>query len=205
MSESPSIEVRSYRDVFALERRVYRVDRLRLNPSGVPIRGLLYGIALVCSALVLAALPVTGWVLALLPWYLRDVVLPVGAAALLTVTRLEGRAFHIAAYALARHRLGARSLCALIPTPSPPPGRLWRAPELLLLADGSDACLRRVRFSGPGAALVAVPHECSVRRGPFRHRGSSLVVRALGPSRPLARRRALAVDRGVRIDVHRAR
>jgi hypothetical protein len=205
MSESSSIEVRSYRDVFALERRVYRVDRLRLNPSGMPIRGLLYGIALVCSVLVLAALPLTGWVLALLPWYLRDVLLPVGMAALLTVTRLEGRAFHIAAYALARHRVGARYVCALSPSPSPPPGHLWWPPELLLLPDGSDACLRRLRFSGPGGALVAVPHECSIRRGRFRPRGSSLVVRALGPSRSLARRRVLAVARGVRIDVHRAR
>jgi hypothetical protein len=205
MSDSAAIEVRSYRDVFALERRIYRVDRLRLNPGGVPIRGVLYGIALVCSVLMLAALPLTGWVLAVLPWYLRDVVLPVGTAALLTVTRLEGRAFHIAAYALSRHRLCARGLCALSPAPSPRPGQMWQPPELLLLPDGSDSRLRRVRFSGPGGALVAVAHECSVRPGLLRQRGSRLVVRALGPSRPLARGRVLAVDRGARIDVHRAR
>ena len=33
------MEVRSYRRVFDLERRIYRVDRLRLNPGGVPVRG----------------------------------------------------------------------------------------------------------------------------------------------------------------------
>ncbi len=33
------MEIRSYRRVFDLERRIYQVDRLRLNPSGVPVRG----------------------------------------------------------------------------------------------------------------------------------------------------------------------
>ena len=28
--------------VFALERRIYRIDTLRLNPSGVPLRGIGY-------------------------------------------------------------------------------------------------------------------------------------------------------------------
>ena len=36
------MEIRSYRRVFDLERRVYSVDRLRLNPSGVPVRGIVY-------------------------------------------------------------------------------------------------------------------------------------------------------------------
>ena len=36
------IEIRSYRAVFDLERRIYRVDRLRLNPGGVPVRGVVY-------------------------------------------------------------------------------------------------------------------------------------------------------------------
>ena len=36
------MEIRSYRRVFDLERRIYRVDRLRLNPGGVPVRGVVY-------------------------------------------------------------------------------------------------------------------------------------------------------------------
>ena len=33
------IEIRSYRRVFDLERRIYSIDRVRLNPGGVPVRG----------------------------------------------------------------------------------------------------------------------------------------------------------------------
>jgi hypothetical protein len=33
------MEIRSFRRVFDLERRIYRVDRLRLNPGGIPVRG----------------------------------------------------------------------------------------------------------------------------------------------------------------------
>ncbi len=40
------IEIRSYRRVFDLERRIYSVDQLRLNPGGVPVRGVLYFLAL---------------------------------------------------------------------------------------------------------------------------------------------------------------
>ena len=40
MSGDGRIEVRSYRTVFDLERRLYRIDRLRLNPGGVPVRGI---------------------------------------------------------------------------------------------------------------------------------------------------------------------
>ena len=63
-----AIEIRSYRSVFELERRIYRVDRVRLNPSGVPVRGALYFVALLLMALLAAALPLVGMPLRLLPW-----------------------------------------------------------------------------------------------------------------------------------------
>ena len=40
------MEVRSYRRVFDLERRIYSIDRMRLNPSGVPLRGVVYFLVL---------------------------------------------------------------------------------------------------------------------------------------------------------------
>ena len=42
--------IRSYRRVFDLERRIYRVTRIRLNPGGIPIRGVVYLLALVVLA-----------------------------------------------------------------------------------------------------------------------------------------------------------
>ena len=48
------IEIRSYRRVFDLERRVYSVDRLRLNPGGVPVRGIVYLLAILAVLFALA-------------------------------------------------------------------------------------------------------------------------------------------------------
>ena len=45
------MEIRSYRRVFDLERRIYRIDRLRLNPGGVPVRGVVYFLVAIVMAL----------------------------------------------------------------------------------------------------------------------------------------------------------
>ena len=47
--------------VFDLERRIYRVDRLRLNPGGVPVRGVIYLLLIILAALITARLPLLGW------------------------------------------------------------------------------------------------------------------------------------------------
>ena len=81
------IEVRSYRRVFDLERRIYSVDRLRLNPGGVPVRGVVYFLVALLVTLATAALPLVGTPARALPWFVRDIALP-GAAA--TVRTLSG-------------------------------------------------------------------------------------------------------------------
>ncbi len=48
------MEVRSYRNVFALERRVYSIDRLRLNPGGVPVLSLVYMAVISLSSIVVS-------------------------------------------------------------------------------------------------------------------------------------------------------
>jgi hypothetical protein len=83
-------EIRSYRCVFDLERRLYRIDRLRLNPGGVPLRGIVYFLALLGASLLAQALPLLGLLARMFPWYLRDLGGPGVCAALLT-TATEGR------------------------------------------------------------------------------------------------------------------
>jgi hypothetical protein len=156
------MEIRSYRRVFDLERRVYSVDSLRLNPAGVPVRGILYFIAILAVCLLVARLPLLGGTVRAIPWLGRDIVLPVAGATLLAVIRLEGRAFHLAALALLGHWLGPRQLVGLQPAPAL--GRRWHPDEILIVPDGSDARLRRMRYTGPGAVLVSVPHERSSAR-----------------------------------------
>ncbi len=191
MSDSPapatgSLEVRSYRTVFDLERRLYRIDRLRLNPAGVPVRGVVYFLALLTVIAGLERLPGAGSLIGALPWYLRDLGAPAGCAALLVLVRVEGRSAHLAAHALLAHLLTSRHLCGLVPATRDTAH--WRPPELVALADGSDAHLRRVRFTGPGAVLVAPAHvRTEWRRGPLgraMHRPQLVLSESPGRRRP---------------------
>jgi hypothetical protein len=178
------MEIRSYRAVFDLERRIYRVDRLRLNPAGVPVRGVVYALALIAAALICGSVPPIAAVAHALPWYLINLALPIGGAALLTVVAIDGRPAHLAAHALLRHRLEPRRRVGLRPAHALPhgaPGCRWWPPEILILPDGSDARLRRLRYTGPGAALVTVAHVCAGRP----RRGAFLGLRIGRP--PLAR------------------
>jgi hypothetical protein len=198
------IEIRSYRRVFDLERRIYSIDRVRLNPGGVPVRGVMYFLALLALALMVADLPLIGALARHAPWYLRAIALPGAGATLLSAIRLEGRTFHLAAHALARYRLGPRWLTGMQRCGRP--GRLWQPGELLILPDGSDGRLRRLRYTGPGAVLVAVEHErggravergaaATARRGP----GAALRLKQRGRARTLERGQVIALANGARL------
>jgi hypothetical protein len=186
------VEIRSYRAVFDLERRVYRIDRLRLNPGGVPVRGIVYLLALLATVLALGRLPPTALALGTLPWYVAYLALPGAGAALLTVLRIDGRPAHLAGRALLGHWLGPRRTVGLhagAKVGGERRGTCWRPPEILLLPDGSEARLRRLRYTGPGAVLVAVAHE---RRQPGG------LARGLVPGRLVLRLQAAAGPRAAR-------
>jgi hypothetical protein len=177
------LEVRSFRSVFALERRIYRIDTLRLNPSGVPLRGIGYAALLVAAALIAGTLPPTAWLDPLIPWYVRDLGLPLTAAVLLGALRVEGRAVHLAAVALVGHALTRRRLSALAPLPRR--WARWHPPPVLWIPDGSDARFRSLRYRGPGAVLVHHPH---LRAERSRRRRADLTLHPLAgpPGRPTA-------------------
>ncbi|MGD1051678.1 MAG: hypothetical protein ABR947_11470 [Solirubrobacteraceae bacterium] len=150
------LEVRSFRSVFALERRVYQIDSLRLNPTGIPLRGIVYAALLVAAALIAGALPPTSWLDFVAPWYVRDLGLPLVGAGLLGALRVEGRPFHLAALALISHRFSCRRLVGLAPLVAR--GDRWRPPALICIPDGSEGRFRSLRYRGPGAVLVHHPH-----------------------------------------------
>ncbi|HEY5044338.1 MAG TPA: hypothetical protein VII53_00595 [Solirubrobacteraceae bacterium] len=199
------IEIRSYRAVFDLERRIYRVDQLRLNPGGIPVRGVVYFLAVLLAMLVAGDLPLAGAVIGALPWYLRDLALPVASATVLSVIRIEGRPFHLAAYALLRYRAGPRRLSGFRPRGAP--GARWRPQEILILPDGSDGEMRRLRYTGPGAVLVTVAHERIDRgRGPRERlgRGRSLTLRDQPGGRAPSKGQVIALAPGARLNVRAA-
>jgi hypothetical protein len=194
-----AIEIRSYRSVFDLERRIYRVDRLRLNPGGVPVRGIVYFIVILLASTLLGALPLLDSLAHTLPWYLREIALPSAGAALLTIIRVEGRPFHLAARALLRFLTGPRHLTGARPCRAP--GRRWHPTEILMLPDGSDGRLRRLRYTGPGAVLITVAHErAEWGRGPLGRR-PGLTLRELPGRRAPHSGQVIALRRGTRLQV----
>ncbi len=196
------IEVRSFRSVFDLERRIYRIDRLRLNPGGIPVRGAVYLLTCILLVAVGARLPVLGWPLDLLPWYARVVLLPAGVAALLTVIRVDGRPFHVAVRALAGFMAGPRRLQAFAPCPRP--GQRWHPGELTILPDGSEPWLRAFTYLGAGAVLVLRAHQQRAWDGrPLGGvlRRAQIELRPVSGGAPLSRGRVLALSRGCRLTV----
>jgi hypothetical protein len=216
------VEIRSYRRVFALERRIYRIDRLRLNPSGLPVRGVVYFLALLAVTVILARLPLLEVAAGLLPWYLRHLALPAALAALLTIISVDGRPFHLAARALLRHwtrpvlasagtlagglgRRSERSAGSEFQADFTPRHR-WHPEPIVLFPDGSDARMRRLRYTGPGAVLVAVEHE---RAGRSSEHGAvglgrlgrrpALILKELPGNRALSRGTVIALASGARL------
>jgi hypothetical protein len=196
------MEIVSYRTVFDLERRVYRVDRLRLNPGGIPLRGIVYFLAIVAASLLAARLPLLGALSRLAPWYFRDLAIPAAAAALFTMIRVEGRPFHLAARAVVRYGLGPRHLAGMRPCAAP--GRHRRPADLLTFPDGSDAQLRRLRYVGAGAVRVSAAHIRSEYRaggvGVLLGRPQVTIEQLAGRSAP-ERGQVIALAAGARLEV----
>ena len=202
------MEIRSYRRVFDLERRIYRIDRLRLNPAGVPLRGIVYFLGLVGLTLSIASLPLIGAGVKMMPWYMRDLGLPGVGAALLTMIRIEGRPFHLALHSLLRFACGPRHLAGARTCHGADcfrSGQRWYAPPLLYLPDGSDARLRRLRYTGPGAVLVTVAHRrIEWRVGGIGRLigGADMTIGELPGRRSPSKGQVIALRRGARLGVH---
>ncbi len=179
--------IRSFRRVFELERRIYRIDNLRLNPGGVPVRALGYFLILALGCLLAARVPLLGYPLARAPWYLRDLALPALAAAGVAALRVDGRPGHLAVSAIVRGRLGPRYLIG---------GRVrrgqrarWWPPDVVLLADAADGRPRRMRGAGPGEVTILAEHD-RVLSARMRTPGRSRTLVTIGVTRSARRPRA---------------
>jgi hypothetical protein len=181
-------EIRSYRRVFALERRIYAVERIRLNPSGVPVRGVAYTAALLVGSLILQRLPPLSLLGSRLPWYLSDLAAPFALGALLTVLRLDGRAFHLTLASILGQWLAPRRMVRFERTPRDK--RAWRPQEIVILPDGAEPAPCKLLYVGPGQARIAVWHELctSSRAVPGPRRRARLVCTVPATAEPAAAR-----------------
>jgi hypothetical protein len=118
----------------------------------------MYFLVVLVAAQLLAAMPLVGPLFAAIPWYVRSLGLPAAVALLFGLIRVEGRNFHLAAWALGRFALRRRG-SRLRREP-----RIWRPSELHFLPDGSDPDMRGLRYTGPGMLVVRASHRRQVRR-----------------------------------------
>jgi TcpE family len=158
--------IRSYRRVFQVDRRIYRVDRWALPvPGGVPLRAVGYFLGALLAMLVLQWLPGIGEISA----PIRFVVLPLAVAALGMQAAPDGRVAH--RFALdwlrlrwrSRRRSAGRTM-ALEGEPIP-----WHG-DLAVRWDADGAELHAGRVRGPARITFHVPVE-------LRDRGHGLVAR----------------------------
>ena len=181
-----SMEIRSFRVVFALERRIHRVERFRIPlPYGVPVRAAVYAFAALVLIVLAGRLPAVGELVCLLPAPLRFVALPVGAGFLLSRARVDGRPAHRFLVSYARHRTSARHLSAF--KSIDPAGGAFRFTEPIAFVPA----WRRV--VGPARLRLTAAAELEQRRG-----GTRLVIRPSAGG-TLRRPRTLTVDRGAEV------
>src|SRR5215210_3687544 len=153
--------IRSYRRVFEVDRRIYRVDRWALPvPGGIPLRAVGYFVAALLGVLAAGALPVVGEAIAAVSAPLRFVVVPLAVAVLGTQVAPDGRAAHRFAWDWLRLRLRARRRSAgrIVALEGEPIA--WDG-ELALRADGEGPELRHGRVLGPACITFNVPIRLS--------------------------------------------
>ena len=155
----------SYRQVFRIDRRIYRVDRWALPvPGGVPLRGLGYFIATLLAVLACERLPGVGALVAALSPPLRYVVVPLAVAVLATQAAPDGRAAHRFAWDWLRLRARPRRRSAGRPVPLEREPVPWRG-TLGVFWDGHEASLHRGHVRGPARVTFSVPVALGAGRG----------------------------------------
>src|SRR3954447_3962280 len=145
------VVIRSYRRVFEVDRRIYRIDRWALPvPGGVPLRAVGYFAATVLLMVLL------GELVAFLSPPLRFVVVPLAVAVFGTQAAPDGRTAHRFAWDWLRFRLRARRRSAgrVVGLEGEP--MRWDG-ELAVRWDADGAELHRARVRGPARVTFNVP------------------------------------------------
>jgi hypothetical protein len=179
-----TMQIRSFRVCFKLERRIHQVDRWRVPlPYGMPVRGLLYGAAILAAVLVAGQLPGLSALLGAVHPIIRYGALPIGGGYLLTELKLDGRSGHAVVRSWLRMHVEPRRLSAFRPAPAEAEVRLG---AITVAADGRGPRLRRAVIEGEGRVVLRSPVRLRVRGrtlrvepevGPVQARGRQINLR----------------------------
>lgn len=177
--EPDGLEIRSFHVVFALERRLHRIDRWRLPfPYGVPVRAIAYGAGALMMIIVAGQLPLLSALAGAMPAPLRFVIVPAAIGGALARLRVDGRPAHRHLLARISHQLrpARRSGVRAAPAVS---AELRIVDPVVVVADESAGAYRAARITGPAEVLLRYP-----ARGAQRGRRLRLVQDG---EQPLAR------------------
>jgi hypothetical protein len=156
MSDPSGRQIRSYHRAFHFELVLYTLGNVRpWRP--VPARGVFYtGVCLVVMV-ALAHLPAIGGVISRAGPVAVYGLIPVALGWLLTVARVEGRRFHIAARVWSRQLRTGRTLTGGYRAVKRL-GDRWRPARMLVINDGRNGTPPHgLRLDGPGRVLLRYP------------------------------------------------
>jgi hypothetical protein len=190
------IEIRSFRVVFQIERRLHKFDRWRLPlPYGVPVRGIAYAAVTLLAIVLAGQLPGLGALLGAVPAPLRFVLLPLGVATLLARVRVDGRPAHRFLHAWLAFRMSPRTVDAFSPVPAA--RSVHSIAEEILLADGpASPDYRPAVIAGPATVVLGLPARAT-------QRGTTLHVEQTGAI-PLRRGKVIALKAGQSLRLSRS-
>jgi hypothetical protein len=157
--------IRSYRSVFRVDRRIYRVDRWALPvPGGVPLRGLGYFALALGAVVVLGRVPGMAELLVAVSPPIRYVIVPLAAAVLGTQAAPDGRVAHRFAADWLRLRVRPRRMSAGRRVPLAGERVPWQG-TLATVWDEHAPGLHRARVTGPARVTFNLPVGLADRAG----------------------------------------
>ncbi len=204
MVESRGIQLRGYRRVFRIERRLFRFDRWRIPyPHGVPLRGIGYFLVLELGVFAASRLPLLGVLIGVWTPAIPFLALPLLGAFLLMQGRIDGRPPHHVLASLLRWSLRSRWLAGLSPCPAEGE-EVLPLEEIAVAYDGRESFLVKGRIRGPARITFRYPGEVKVEGAPPWVRGSKkraararrYRVRRRPEAAPMLRGKVVGVPRG---------
>ncbi len=204
MVESRGIQLRGYRRVFRIERRLFRFERWRIPyPHGVPLRGIGYFLVLELGVLALSRLPLLGALIGLPNPAVSYLGLPMAGAFLAMQVRIDGRPPHHVLASLLHFSLHPRSLAGLSACPRPGE-EVLALKEVAVAFDARESFGVRGRIKGPATVTFRYPASVRVQgappwlRDPRKRaaRARRYRVRRRAAGAPMLRGKVLGVPRG---------
>jgi len=144
MASGP-IVIRSYRRVFKVERKIYKVDKYVL-PRAIEMRAAVYFIGALIFITIASRVPLIGLPFELIGWQYKFCLIPLAVTVFGTRLTPDGRPAHryavsLVAYALRRHRVAGAHVAPLEGEPVPYEVETWISPDDRI----PDLCRARVR------------------------------------------------------------